>query len=359
MKLKIGENIKRLRRSHNITQEQLAEILNVSCAAVSKWETGDTYPDITLIFPLSHYFGISVDELMGYDALIIENEISQLLKKYFKLQQDFKHKEASDLICEARKKYPQDYKIMHQHMFDIIGGLADNNNVIVKNKSMELEKICNRILDGCNDERIRLDAITIKAKVLHAKNQTEEALELLNTFPTFYHSSGQRIEQLYAKNTDEFYHQLKINMYELADFMANKLAKSIFYDKSLTKEEKMLKIIKSGEFLSHFNSDNDFDVFVVMSNMFWGESLNKATQFDFNDSFIIRCCKQKYDSVKNLTELIIQDRFIKEYIQNTKCIKIKNNYLLDVISHYEKLISENIINSQDYKDMVKRYKNII
>ena len=57
MKIQIGENIKRFRPENNITQEALAEILGVSCAAVSKWEVGDTYPDITLIFPLADFFG--------------------------------------------------------------------------------------------------------------------------------------------------------------------------------------------------------------------------------------------------------------------------------------------------------------
>jgi DNA-binding XRE family transcriptional regulator len=44
MELKIGNNIKRLRKNKGMTQEQLAELLNISSAAVSKWESGDTYP---------------------------------------------------------------------------------------------------------------------------------------------------------------------------------------------------------------------------------------------------------------------------------------------------------------------------
>ena len=40
MKIRIGTNIKRLRSDNGITQEQLAEAMNVSCAAVSKWERG-------------------------------------------------------------------------------------------------------------------------------------------------------------------------------------------------------------------------------------------------------------------------------------------------------------------------------
>ena len=49
-----------------MTQEQLAEKLNITNAAVSKWERGDSFPDITMLFPIADYFGISVDELMGH-----------------------------------------------------------------------------------------------------------------------------------------------------------------------------------------------------------------------------------------------------------------------------------------------------
>jgi len=66
MEITIGENIKRLRRERGMTQEQLAEKLNITNAAVSKWERGDSLPDITMLFPIADYFGISVDELMGH-----------------------------------------------------------------------------------------------------------------------------------------------------------------------------------------------------------------------------------------------------------------------------------------------------
>ena len=49
MKMTIGTNIKRLRTAKDITQEQLSVAMNVTCAAVSKWERGETYPDITLL----------------------------------------------------------------------------------------------------------------------------------------------------------------------------------------------------------------------------------------------------------------------------------------------------------------------
>ena len=69
MEITIGENIKRLRRGRGMTQAQLAKVLNISSAAVSKWEKGDSFPDITLLFPIADYFGISVDELMGHEEI--------------------------------------------------------------------------------------------------------------------------------------------------------------------------------------------------------------------------------------------------------------------------------------------------
>ena len=67
MEITIGENIRRLRLERRMTQEQLAEILNVTNAAVSKWERGDSFPDITMLFPIADYFGVSVDALMGHE----------------------------------------------------------------------------------------------------------------------------------------------------------------------------------------------------------------------------------------------------------------------------------------------------
>lgn len=62
----IGKNVKRLRQNKGITQEQLGEMLGISSQAVSKWENGSALPDITVLPKLADYFGISIDELMGY-----------------------------------------------------------------------------------------------------------------------------------------------------------------------------------------------------------------------------------------------------------------------------------------------------
>ena len=57
MEMKVGSNIKRLRTAKNTTQEQFAVAMNITSAAVSKWERGETYPDITLPQPLAYFLG--------------------------------------------------------------------------------------------------------------------------------------------------------------------------------------------------------------------------------------------------------------------------------------------------------------
>ena len=62
----IGPNIKRLRQNKGVTQEQLGDVLGISSQAVSKWENESALPDILILPKLAEYFGISIDELMGY-----------------------------------------------------------------------------------------------------------------------------------------------------------------------------------------------------------------------------------------------------------------------------------------------------
>ena len=61
---KIGQFIKELRKSKEITQEQLAETLNVSGRTVSRWETGNNLPDISLLVGIADFFDVDVRELI-------------------------------------------------------------------------------------------------------------------------------------------------------------------------------------------------------------------------------------------------------------------------------------------------------
>lgn len=68
MKIKIGDRIKELRKRDGRKQEDLANALGVTNQAVSRWEKDSSYPDVEMIPSIANYFGISIDELFGYES---------------------------------------------------------------------------------------------------------------------------------------------------------------------------------------------------------------------------------------------------------------------------------------------------
>ena len=68
--LKIGNYIQNLRKRAGLTQKELAEKLNISFQAVSKWETGESLPDTALLPELSDILGTTVDKLLAGGAIV-------------------------------------------------------------------------------------------------------------------------------------------------------------------------------------------------------------------------------------------------------------------------------------------------
>ena len=79
--MNIGEKIYNLRKKKNLSQEDLASILNVSRQTISKWETGDSNPDIDKIVPLCNFFEISTDEFLKGEDLVYERKLHNEKKK--------------------------------------------------------------------------------------------------------------------------------------------------------------------------------------------------------------------------------------------------------------------------------------
>ncbi len=78
-----GDVIRRLRESKKLTQEELAERLFVTSKAVSKWETGKGYPDISLLEPLAGALGISVIALLSGNNIRDGNRSANMMRSKF------------------------------------------------------------------------------------------------------------------------------------------------------------------------------------------------------------------------------------------------------------------------------------
>ena len=108
MEIRIGENIKRLRKAKSVTQEQIAEVLGISVTAVSKWERNETYPDITLLPGLAIYFHTSVDAIVGMDELCREETLNRIHGEINAYVIDGRIDKAVALIRDSLKIYPND-----------------------------------------------------------------------------------------------------------------------------------------------------------------------------------------------------------------------------------------------------------
>lgn len=86
-----GAKIADLRKEKGLTQAQLADLLNISNKTVSRWETGEGYPEITLLSPLARALGVTVDELLAEPAEEMKEDDSH--KNHNNGSKPKKHKE--------------------------------------------------------------------------------------------------------------------------------------------------------------------------------------------------------------------------------------------------------------------------
>ena len=315
MELNIGMNIKRLRLAKGLTQEQLAELLTISTAAVSKWEAKNTYPDITMLFPLAEIFGVTVDELLGYDEAKAKADVDKILAEYQRLYVEGRFAEGKELIVNARKKYPHDYRIMNKYMWDVAGGSAGNDSkTLLKNKD-ELTQLCDCILEGCTQDDLRAEAINMKAKLLHAAGDTEAALEILSKL-TAWHAPIMK-EQLFGKDTAEYRYWNKKNCYGLMDVMSIKLARIIRFDPTLSVAEKIERLELMAEAFAEMSKRKDLECFCIGEESIYAILAGMLTVDNAPIDDVIRIREKQFASMERIMKLAETDDVLKEQIQST------------------------------------------
>ena len=175
--MNIGTTIKKFRTQKDLTQEQLAEYLNVSVSAVSQWESGKTVPDVSTILALANFFDITLDELFDRTSRDKEKE----LKKYNELEKQYLNQgDIKSLVAlwrEATQKYPGDFNCL------ISLASALEETVYSSGESQEIEgnakeaiAICERILNDCKENDARNSAIQILVH-LYSNNELSIADE--------------------------------------------------------------------------------------------------------------------------------------------------------------------------------------
>lgn len=174
MELYIGEQIKNLRKERNITQETLANFLNVSYQSVSKWERGESYPDITLIPSIAAFFGVTTDTVLGINNIELENKIKKYLDEYNALCISDKADEAERLMKQASTEFPGDYRILSCYLSALVIR-SDNEHEKLLSVKPEAERIYNTIQSFCTNDHIRVRAKSVMCSYLQSLSKIEDS----------------------------------------------------------------------------------------------------------------------------------------------------------------------------------------
>lgn len=185
--LKLGENLKKFRLQRELTQEQLADVLCVSAQAVSRWENGTTYPDITLLPTIASYFEITLDELMGMENWRSEEQLKKLLGQLEENGSKGLIYENILLLRDAVKTYPTNYELQ----FRLVNQLAfceykDGRGLSEEEKisfNREAAEIGNRILSHCTDGAIINQTTQQLCYIYSSLGEKEKAIEYAKKLP--------------------------------------------------------------------------------------------------------------------------------------------------------------------------------
>lgn len=173
-----AENLIVLRKERRLTQEQLADFCGVTKASVSKWETRQTLPDVLLLPRIAMFFGVSIDELLGYETSLTKEQIHKI---YEDLAADFATKDFNVAMAgcmEYVKQYYSCYEFLEKIVLLWIG-----HEMLAGDKRSELlqeaKTLCVHILENCKNISLCNDVMFLQSIVDLLLGNTTEVIEVL------------------------------------------------------------------------------------------------------------------------------------------------------------------------------------
>lgn len=200
----MGSRISSNRKIKGVTQEELAHYLGVSKPAVSKWESGQSYPDITLLPLLAAYFSISVDELIGYVPQMTKEDIRKL---YRRLSDDFASKPFEQVYEECMeyvKKYYSCWLLQVQMGLLLINHSAASGNtergLAVIHRAKELFE---RVSKEADDVNLAKQSKQMQAYCYLCLQQPIDAIDLLENLKDNFMPTESLLVKAYQMKGDK------------------------------------------------------------------------------------------------------------------------------------------------------------
>lgn len=369
--LKIGEKIKELRKAQDVTQEKLADYLNISYQAVSKWENGLALPDITLLPKLANFFGVSTDELLDLKASENEIELRRYEKEYHELGRKGKILEKIELSRKVLDLYPRNYQWMLNLAYGLIsyGATSEQRKYREEHKFVEEAiSLCERILEDCTVDSIRHSAIQILCYEYPNFDKKEAAIKLAEDMPNMLICKEMLLSHIYSGT--ERLKQEQNNLRFMLHFCC-----SILYlmacDKDLQQGLTVDQRIKMLDTAINLNKtmlydDENENLYNSQLSLYYLMIAKLYCQKNESDMviknlFLSEKCATNYDSASNLGEQNYNSIYFSKLTWNpqnisTNCDKTLKEQLLH---NLDDTCFADLSENEEFKSLKNRLENIL
>lgn len=187
-RLNIGETILRLRKGKNLTQEQLSSMVGVSAGAVSKWENGNSTPDISLLAPLARALDTSIDMLLSFEPQLSEKEAADIKQELIKI---FLHEgyDAGEAKClQYLNEYSNSIRLKYEaagllYMYLIMA--EEPSEEFIKSKKMYALALLHQVVESRDPKYTPMALFSIAHIHMEMENyeESERTLEELPLYP--------------------------------------------------------------------------------------------------------------------------------------------------------------------------------
>lgn len=203
----IGEKIKELRRKNDMTQEKLADHLRVAYQTVSKWETGVTSPDLSLIVPIARLFRITTDELFSYNENadhIREQELEDQFRETWESGDLQKRFEVSE---QAVREFPGEMK-WHDRLAwaQAMRSFGYKDDVKCAEEQEEAIRRFAAVIENTPEGKLRASSIQGIVQYLTFRGRFDEAKEYANLYPEKYSVSKDDVLLSCLQGTERIIH---------------------------------------------------------------------------------------------------------------------------------------------------------
>ncbi|HEO7130582.1 TPA: helix-turn-helix transcriptional regulator, partial [Streptococcus agalactiae] len=176
----LGENIYLQRTQIGMTQENLSDYLHLTKTTISKWENNQAKPDIDYLILMANLFDISLDDLVGYQKTLSDDQRNQLIKDLKIKANVLSERDFFQEVKELSKQFPNDFKTLLIMINMVLSNLTNLNDSEMKEWSLST---LNKIISKTVVESDLQTAIMFKTVVLFHNLEYDEVINLYQNSP--------------------------------------------------------------------------------------------------------------------------------------------------------------------------------